>query len=1266
MKKVLLTVSFVMSVLAVNVFADYDAFQSSITTGINAILTGDITKESWNISNPVIPSSLTITGNGNTIDLSNNGNLLSIYEPGITLTFNGGITIKNGNNINPYGGGVIASTAANAHIIFNGPAVFESNKSASVSNSYGGVIYSSAAKIYFNDDVLFKNNAVYNNGLGAGIYAMNSIISFAGNNIVFSSNTGGAIYADSGLMTFAAGNNIVFDSNLAVNGGAIWIYRFNEMTFTSPDITFNNNISSGSSGYGGAIFVFSTMTFNGNSAVFSDNKAGGYGGAISSMYTNNESIPNINFNSNQTLFFNNISSGIGGAIYSSQYSIWSFSGETIFGGNIALSSGGAIYSAQNSTWNFSGSNILFSNNISSGTSGFGGAIFSSGSYFSFASSSFDDIAFFNNAAYASGGSIYSYFSAYSFVSYGFGNINFTSNTAANAGGAIYDSSSTYSFASYGFGSINFKNNTASYGGGAINSFFSNFYFMSFRDIDFVNNTAGSGGAIYDGNGSYFSFLSHGNINFSNNNTFSGNGGAIYGNNKSSFSFVSYSDINFLKNTAYGEGGAIYGFSNSSFSFVSYGDTNFLNNISSGSIVYGGAICSYSSSYSFVSSGDINFNNNTVSGSDYGHGGAIYDYYNSYFSFVSQGNINFLNNTASSYGYGGAIYANYSTITFSAKLVKFENNSAWVGGAIHNNGSIVDFNTTNSDLTILFKNNYAGNDLNDIFLSNNGYLNFNAINGNIILPNGMRVDVDSGGIINKTGPGSLTFGGNTIINSTVFNITDGDIIFLDNATFTGPSIVLPAGNILNMQNETVNTITVEEFSITSNTKIDIWANGNNDKIYAGSATIGGNLDIKSRAGRYDNVVYDIVISTQLTGMFSSTSSYYGSLQNEQLTFTVQANPENANIAQLVVNGKWLSTFRNINGLSFNQKEAANALDRLSDTPTLSDEMADIITDLILESEANQKAALSQVSGYFNSNVIRNAAADSPNNEIYDKIKNHAIEDVTNSGIWTQVKGGVEIFKENENSASNYKDNSWGLMAGFDRYIGDKEILWGVFARFIGNNISQGDNSAKGNKKGLGVYGGYTIDEKWELKGLLLGSFDSFSTERRIALLNSTAKGDVDAFTISADIEGALRVEIKENTNVKPYFGLELQNVNYKGFKESGAEAVNLNVKGGKYIRSAARLGAGIEYDKKDWNIYGKLEGKYLMTGKEPEIESVFEGTNVSFKSRGTEEGKIQLGLGLGGEIFIAQDWKLFANGNFYTASRYQNIYGNIGIRYMLGK
>jgi outer membrane protein OmpA-like peptidoglycan-associated protein len=74
---------------------------------------------------------------------------------------------------------------------------------------------------------------------------------------------------------------------------------------------------------------------------------------------------------------------------------------------------------------------------------------------------------------------------------------------------------------------------------------------------------------------------------------------------------------------------------------------------------------------------------------------------------------------------------------------------------------------------------------------------------------------------------------------------------------------------------------------------------------------------------------------------------------------------------------------------------------------------------------------------------------------------------------------------------------------------------------------------------------------------------------------------------------------------------------------------------------------------------------LLSGTTPEIESVFRDTKEKFSSRGTEEGAIEVGIVAGAEARITDNWKIYANVNYYGAQRYENVYGNIGVRYILG-
>ncbi|MCL2485071.1 MAG: autotransporter domain-containing protein [Endomicrobia bacterium] len=1266
MKKVVLSLLFLVVIAVTNVFATQADVYSD--TGLNSAI-GNIAVTTITVFN----------------DIDMNVNISTINARELTIDTDGPDYFITGNDNTRRGFYITNSTVSINNINLSN---FKSSVSVNINSTAAGYARSSGSALYVNrSTILYKGNNILieNNISSASIVNANTGSGFAS---VF----GGAVYLSGNryqysMVDFAFDTCVSFDS--------------------SGDITFFNNTAAG---YGTAPASLPLAYASGTGA----------GGAICSMTSSFSFV-----SSGDISFLSNTAFGYGYGSASGSGNGWASgnaSGGAIYTDNsmIFFVSSGSINFLNNTA--FGTASRFGSGSI--GGNGQGGAICGSRSTYSFVS--YRDINFTSNTVScygsAQGGAIYagSMYAEFSFVSHG--DINFSSNIAfsfgpigiSNGGAIAGDPNTALSFVSYG--GINFLNNISSASsmgyGGAVYSQSSSFSFTSAKDIIFLNNmnsglNVAYGGAIYNNASLYFSIVSSGNVDFISNiangtaNTDSF-GGAIYNNASLYFSIVSSGDINFLDNAARGPGsgniynacygGAIYSQA-SSFSFVSSGNIKFINNsaMASGSgygYGDGGAIYSdNASNFYFVSLEDINFLNNTASGfadSGSGNGGAIYSNSSSgygIFNFIAD-KISFEGNlaTATTIGAGGAIYLQQTTITFNANSIEFVNNTAsHLGGAIFaSKGSAINFNAAGGDMSVSFEDNYANEISNDVYLSSAYYspgysgifkyygasatLNFNALNGNIILTNGIKIDGDGSGTVNKTGAGSFILGGNTIIKNNAFNITDGDVIFLDNAIFTGPNMIVPMGNILDMQNETVNIMTVGVFSSITDTKIDVWANGDHDQIISGEATVGGNLDINARVGKYNKKTYTIIVSSlaYVQGLFVSTSC------NLPLLATLN-DYNNANAVILTLNGVYASDFssRTYSRRGHNHIHTARILDDLSIDDIISDDMADIITELMTRSDREVEDTLLSMSGYFLPNVLRSIAG-APANEIYDKIRNHAREDRTNSGLWAQVRGEIAKFAENINSPQDYKDSSLGLMIGFDRYIADNGLMWGAYGRFNSHNIEQGNNKADGTNKGLGVYGGL-IKADWELKALISGSFDNFDTKRYVytPLGNRTAIGEIESFTLSGDIEAALKYAMSEKMKFRPYVGVEIDDVNYKGFTESGAGAVNLEVKGGNYIRSAARLGAGIEYDKTEWSVYARAEGKYLMTGFEPEVESRFEGTNTHFTTKGTEEGKLQIGLGLGGEMFVSENWKLFANANYYTAERYSNMYGNVGVRYVFG-
>ncbi|MDR1195381.1 MAG: autotransporter domain-containing protein [Endomicrobium sp.] len=360
----------------------------------------------------------------------------------------------------------------------------------------------------------------------------------------------------------------------------------------------------------------------------------------------------------------------------------------------------------------------------------------------------------------------------------------------------------------------------------------------------------------------------------------------------------------------------------------------------------------------------------------------------------------------------------------------------------------------------------------------------------------------------------------------------------------------------------------------------------------------------------------------------------------------------------VNGK----FAALNGLTFNQKEIANVIDRiLLNPPSSFGTTIDNLFNNLNENE--QRHALSKLSGYFLANVIRNAASGSPSGEIYGKIKNHAKKDMANNGIWAQTKVGREIFKSDGNSVGDYKNLFLGAMGGFDRYIEKKGILYGIYAGIDKDRIEQRSDKADGQRGGFGLYGGY-FKGFLELKGMLFASADKFDTKRKV--FGKTAKAAINAATVNADIEGALKLWFTKHINLRPFAGIEVSNTHYGRFKETGASEYNLDVRKGNYFRSAARSGITIEYETEKRSFYAGVEAKYLMSENKPEIKSSFKHTNMTFRSAGSEEGWVEYGIGAGTEFEIIKNLKAFANVNLIDAEKYGSLAVNTGIMFSFGK
>lgn len=781
---------------------------SSITKIYNTIFNGNAAENGcggaiWNYGDMTINGSTftsnTSTYGGGALWHTTNTALLNLSNS----KFLGNRTVDYGGAIGTNGSGGITISSS----IFGGTGADEGNTA-----KIGGALYlfNTATTIsssqFINNTALDGGGAIGNNGTAATTIT-GSV--FKSNKVTGSTYGGGAIYNsnNNGKLTItdsAFGGAARAEGNTAVkNGGAI----SNNTTLSVTNTEFNNNVTGES---GGAIYNILTATI-GNS-VFKNNEAL-QGGAVGNL-GGTATITNSTFE-------NNTSKGTvygGGAIYNE--AVVNIS-NSVFSSNTSATNGGAILNTKTMIITDS----VFKDNYAESS---GAAISQrgSGTLTTIKNSVFkDNTTTVNGAVHADASSVLKLIAEQgkSILFSGNKTIGTVSRTNNVAAGAIVLSGATADVSLAKGGSLIFENNSSfsantSYAalGGAL-SLYRNASVNPSMDInavqgsliEFKNNTASMGGAIY----------SAGTINanvdvirFSGNKAVSANGinrtgGAIY--NAGTFN-LNANKAEFINNSADANGGAI----------ANYGTMSVSNGYFKGNTaVLGGAVFNDSGAKIVIS--DSIFENNSASG---GSGGAI----------DNRGTATVINTV-------------------------FKNNSLGfdMGGAFTNRGT---FNLiANNGISMVSGNTSVGNPQSGI--SNYGTLNLAAgNNGKIIIDDrvgsaGTDININKSGIKLADGITDAATDGEIVFNNVVvwsnINLYNGTLTLNKESDFvagdTSHKLNLNLeGGVFNLINNKIGTVTINDFSSKSGSKLNIDADltsgansyGNSDSITVNGTVAAG--------------------------------------------------------------------------------------------------------------------------------------------------------------------------------------------------------------------------------------------------------------------------------------------------------------------------------------------------------------------------------------------------------------------------------------------
>ena len=323
----------------------------------------------------------------------------------------------------------------------------------------------------------------------------------------------------------------------------------------------------------------------------------------------------------------------------------------------------------------------------------------------------------------------------------------------------------------------------------------------------------------------------------------------------------------------------------------------------------------------------------------------------------------------------------------------------------------------------------------------------------------------------------------------------------------------------------------------------------------------------------------------------------------------------------------------------------------------------------------KAALNDIAGVIHANSTMLTFTNAKIEHVYDKIQARSKCllpcEKAHDKIWAEYYYNTYKVDENENSPK-FDTSVNGFLVGFDM-ISAKNLTLGIMAGYGTRELKQVKDKTTMNDINFGFYGGYET-EKWLFKGMLLGGYEQYSTDRTIGFMDRMANSEYNGYSAALDLELGYKISLnkkdsqaKHKMYLKPYLGVTGSYMVNEGFEEKNAESLNLKVEDYNAMTAQARAGIGINGKVKKFGWYAKAGVRHYLTEDYNEIESSLLDykDQTAMKIRSAEMGKLSYGGGLGADYELSKAWTVFANGLASFADNSTNYYGNIGLMYKFG-
>ena len=412
----------------------------------------------------------------------------------------------------------------------------------------------------------------------------------------------------------------------------------------------------------------------------------------------------------------------------------------------------------------------------------------------------------------------------------------------------------------------------------------------------------------------------------------------------------------------------------------------------------------------------------------------------------------------------------------------------------------------------------------------------------------------------------------------------------------------------------------------------------------------------------NGTYSSVLSGLTANKLVATTGSYNSA-----TWTL--NNSSGNIWDLIISGvssgggssssSSSNYFSNtISNRNFTGSNAARVLDNLSANPGA---MASVITALDGLSGVAQANAVTQTLPAIigASNIVTTSSMQALNQVV--QYRQSALRGMAsgsdyigNRDMWVKAYGSW-TNQNDLNGVAGYKINNGGLAIGLDKGLSPKMNFGTVFAfanSGVSSNSSTAPSSVNINSYQLGVYGDYVFQKNLIANAQLDIGMNQNNSYRNIVFMGTNAHANYNSYSghIGTGIKYVKPINSR-NTFI-PSIRVDYTNVQSKGYNETGAGVLNLQVNSQTYNTLPVSVDFRIDHTLRNkLTLSGNVGAGYNILNNQVSLTSAYQGGGSTFATNGLQVSPwiYNAGLELSGQMIKGLEINV----------RYDNIFSTTG-------